>query len=31
LLVAELTENSAFFQAVICFDHERAFPGIALR
>lgn len=31
LLVAELTENSAFFQATICFDHERTFSGIALR
>lgn len=31
LPVAELTENSAFFQATICFDHERTFSGIALR
>lgn len=27
---AELTENSAFFQVVIFFDHERTFPGIAV-
>ena len=31
LLIAELTENSAFFQAMICFDHEGIFPGITLR
>lgn len=31
LLIAELTENSAFFQAMICFDHEGTFPGITLR
>ena len=31
LLIAELTENSAFFQAMICFDQEGTFPGITLR
>lgn len=31
LLIAELTENSAFFQAMICFDREGTFPWITLR